>query len=554
MHNNKHSSSGSKGQKDDGEEMRGRPWSEGDDISRASTSSRVSLVDDVQPTPRSARLTGNDDADRPDHPAAMVEPAASKSSSGVSVVSGNEGRAFFDHNHRSEPSPSPPSAAPNESAADIRTPTGSIGVDDDPDVFEVAFDPTGPLGITFEWAVDPTVWSGAATESRRGIPQRSNGEDEAKNVAVGTAPWQRQQTTTACVERGKTSAHLQRTERENVAEDGPYSAGPPAVQQVRRSEFGTTASPAGEGSCDDSPRPLLPLSTLPPISLSSIALDTESLPHALRIQSFPALPSEAKTTDTDKPADQSSIDVTKHLTNTAERPVMVGPAAGRGVLRPGDILIEVNGKPVAGPAARQAGIASFQDAVQVVASAAAGCSSSEKRQTERRIFTFRRAQQRPSSSRSLPAPTPTSPLPPAILPLSGGWVRGMSGSAAGARVETPEEMERPLGVVGDGADAIKIATPVLSTKSSSLLRPIVHLKGLGRSLGSTKEKKGGLFTLVSSRSNSSIGSDMTDRSSTGGGVGIKRGKGGRRKVGGGGNSANGPPGGSAAERIKAEAR
>lgn len=554
MHSNKHSSSGSKGEEDDDEEMRGRPCSEGDDISRASTSSRVSLVDDVQPTPRSARLAGNDDADRPDHLAAMVEPAASKSSSGVPVVNGSGGRAFFDHNHGCESSPSPPSA-PDGSAVDIRTPTGGIGVEDDPDVFEVAFDPTGPLGITFEWAVDPTVWSGAATECRSGIPQRSNGEDETKDVAVGTTPWQGPQTTTTCVERGTTSAPLQRIERENVAEHRPYSDGPRAVQQVRRSEFGTTASPAGGGSCDDSPGALLPLSTLPPISLSSISIATESLPHALRIQSFPALPPEARTTDTNKLADQSSIEVTKHLANTVEKPVMVGPAAGRGVLRPGDILIEVNGKPVAGPAARQAGIASFQDAVQVVASAAAGsCSSFEKRQTERRIFTFRRAQQRPSSSRSLPAPTPTSPLPPAILPLSGGWVRGMSGSAAGARVETSEEMEQPLGVVGDGADAIKIATPVLSTKSSSLLRPIVHLKGLGRSLGSTKEKKEGLFTLVSSRSNSSIGSDMTDRSSTGGDVGGRKGKGGRRKVGGGGNSASGPPGGSAAERIKAEAR
>lgn len=46
--------------------------------------------------------------------------------------------------------------------------SNGVGRDEeDYDVFDVVFPPTGPLGITFEWAVDPTVWP--ATDARQAI-------------------------------------------------------------------------------------------------------------------------------------------------------------------------------------------------------------------------------------------------------------------------------------------------------------------------------------------------------------------------------------------------
>ncbi|CAM9183903.1 unnamed protein product, partial [Hapterophycus canaliculatus] len=126
-----------------------------------------------------------------------------------------------------------------------------------------------------------------------------------------------------------------------------------------------------------------------------------------------------------------------------------GPVAGRGLLRPGDILVEVNGSPVAGPAARDAGIQSFEDAVRAVAAVAiertATTGASEhpggRPHLRPRVLKFRRETQR---QRPTFASIPSAP--PLTLPkdrLKGGRISDTSGFSSARSQVTPVLIAEP---------------------------------------------------------------------------------------------------------------
>ena len=274
--------------------------------------------------------------------------------------------------------------------------------------FEISFPPNGPLGITFEWAVDPAGWPIVIDSEKLDIvdpvtagfrPRTTAGE-----ISLPTAP------------RGI----LQR----------PRSATLP--DNRRELSFTRTVACSG-GSTPTLPRISLPLAALPALPTSSTTKSTESLvPHVLRIRSFPSFFSGSPTlaernSPTPNPvADGSSAAgaVVEHKRSInaqgptkekqpADRPAAetesrrtTGPSAGRDILCVGDVLVQVNGKPVAGPAARRAGILSFQDAVNVVAAVTEMKEDGGGRGP--RILKFRRAAQ---------SSLPPSRHPPAFVTL-----------------------------------------------------------------------------------------------------------------------------------------
>ncbi|CAN0023331.1 unnamed protein product, partial [Ectocarpus sp. 12 AP-2014] len=165
-------------------------------------------------------------------------------------------------------------------------------------------------------------------------------------------------------------------------------------------------------------------------------------------------------------------------------------------LRPGDILVEVNGMPVAGAAARDAGIVSFEDAVGVVAAATAARSPTPKAHGQLdaaarqrpRVLKFRREGrgQRPSSA------SVTLLLPSPRDPSKGGWVNGISGggsagskSSSGTVTEqdtTDSSSRSARGVeskIGNPADPSESMSSS-SRSSRSPLRPVLQVKGVGQ--------------------------------------------------------------------------
>lgn len=523
-----------------------------------------------------------------------VEPSLPSSRRGTDTTGGDGGDSI-DSTRLSEP-PTRHSRLPGDDG-------GGSGI---PRVFEVTFPATGPLGITFEWAVDST--------------------------AVALPP----------------------TGRLSTATDSMHPLVSPRAGRRQERLLGmintTTPSSGGGGGTPETTSRALPLnpSTLPPISSSPSSAPKDGaghslepplapalLPYALRIQSFPRLPPQepqslhsvipggritaaaggdssllpggeveppAATTSSDRAgflnlARRSSGDKThtheeeecpgsniipyadakfKHDTpllvegNNTEKKLgaatigtteqlgdisTISPVEGRDLLRPGDVLVEVNGTPVAGPAARDAGVMSFEDAVRVVAAAteaptATTANTGMKQiggpRQRPRVFKFRREAQfqRPTSacsSTSTPRILPRAPK----LTSKGGWVKGMSGSAlasgsssrtAADTQGTTESSSRSTSV-GESGTQVGMAANAACTASS----PRLSSSSLCSVLQSQRSvsPRGSEASFVSRRS-SRVSRATRSR---------KRGIEGKGVAGSSVFSAK-----SAAERIKAEAR
>lgn len=457
------------------------------------------------------------------------------------------------------------------------------------DVFTVGFPSSGPLGITFEWALDSTTpWSARPS-------QTADCANNTTTTATANAPWHR--------------ASTERT-----------SSSPATLPGQHRTSTNVNAMPDVGGAGSDSPRALLTPTILPPISPSLVVPDPSVLPHALRIQSFPLLPGEsehrpvgrssaAPDSGTQRP-DVRTADVRQHrhvsttadgkLGDTVARstelsgeessttdepsltafgqttawepttataattttaaaattaataaagvaldPSKAGPATARDILRIGDILVEVNGNPVAGPAARQAGIATFQDAVDVVADAATDTTPGTGAERGR-LFTFKRAR----SPKSPPQQSTAPLLPPAVLTLKGRWV----GEGSGGSENKSKQGFQPTTEAGSGNEATSGTTP--RTSKPHLQAWVPQLEGLTRSSDSRGSERmvGGSSRRVSAMGSSRLMSPIgSDRSLEGFRVG-----GGRSRKEGNRSRARGDASvfsaSSAVERLKADAR
>lgn len=327
----------------------------------------------------------------------------------------------------------------------------------DQEIFEVSFPPSGPLGITFEWAVDSMAWEmvtdgealksgGLATAGLRPL-FKTNGTTLPK--------------TPRTISQRPRSAVLLSTRDE--------------LRSMRPADFSGGSNPT-------MPRNFFPPVTLPPLAKSpQVDLTGSFIPHALRIQSLslssmeiPQSNARIRTTQnytevksvaagglveaTRSNAQQESIEEKQSVDRTTttsisrERvdktpdPTSI-PSMGHGVLCVGDVLIAVNGKPVAGPTARVAGILSFQDAVDAVAKVVEGRGVAEGEGVCRgqRILRFRRA------ARSTP-PSSRAPNPIVESPGKTEYVRGLSvrdedqeiTSSAGSE-DSAESSDKPSG-------------------------------------------------------------------------------------------------------------
>lgn len=438
-------------------------------------------------------------------------------------------------------------------------------------LFDVTFKPTGPLGITFEWAPDLTAWSTAANAS---FPLSSE-HVHAPTERVGGTSDEDPLLPLLGASTSRSELFGAGTNVSRISADGNSAEQLPAVESPTVVLGGTQAR---------SPPPLLP-SSLPP--LPSSASNTSSsddfdppVLHALRIHSFPLLP--RKSTSSKSPAALTpapSRGVTKarpsyinlvcddvfkdardfgHLYQQQHRSsgshtyanirrensilkgengTRTGPVEGRGVLRPGDILVFVNGVPVAGPDARRAGVNTFDDAVKAVAEAAPA--GGEKP----RVLTFKRGVQRPASL----SPPIAYPLEIAHSESSGDDAATRSGSprGSGAGMADAEVSDTPSDSARFDDGQIRSSA---SRKGSTSVRNSEDREG---------EVMGGtLLSITSARSVSSMGSA---RAESRGGIelgrrlpGGRKGKGGSRVRGfrdGGTSDAS-----STVARIKEEAR
>ena len=350
---------------------------------------------------------------------------------------------------------------------------------DAPHEFEVEFPPTGPLGITFEWAADSTAMFRAGDGSTTvTTPRTAPPLDPSTLPPIGSSP---------------SSAPKDRA----IHPLGPPS--PPSLpHSLRILSFprlppkeslgsGTTIDETGAnistrddetGSRDRTGRDDTgSLHELPRASSDEIPT------HQQKNTQSAAGPSEGASNANDQisfPSESISPPAGVGQHGDVEA---FGPVAGRDILRPGDILVEVNGNPVAGPAARIAGVLCFEDAVGVVAATA---STGEQKHSEdgsrqrRRVLKFRREalQQRAASSSNT-----ASPRPPQVQ--EGGWVEGMSSSASGSTPPPPAagvERDAPNATEASGLGVN--ATGSLAPKSSwSTLYPVLKLKGWGRARG-----------------------------------------------------------------------
>lgn len=530
---------------------------------------------------------------------------------------------------------------------------------DEPHIFEVMFPTTGPLGITFEWAVDHTA------AVRPALPPTSQTRDDDEDA---TRRHQADQDSAGIL--GSPSIVCEREEPADVAVVTPRATvlGSSTLPPIRSSPSSAPKENAARPA--DAPSAPVPLPyalriqrfpLLPPQETSSPRLARarptttetghDTVPHSgegqplaatggsgeellrdrLRAPSGRRLPQEhdrtksgLPSTDTGNSAVNGSLLDKSHSmpavtnlngakTETAERQggaEAFGPAAGRELLRLGDILVEVNGIPVAGAAARDAGIVSFEDAVGVVAAATPARSPTTEahRQLDAgarqrpRVLKFRREApgQRPSSASA------THLLSSPKAPSKGGWVNGVSGggparsrSSSGTATEkdtTTDSSSRSAGglasKVGNSADASDSLSSS-SRSSRSPRHPVLQVKGVGQvphmAAGEHGDKNtaggwlggkgGGEMPLASSRSRvsdassvdmdglsalsslrprgsatskgseSSFNSRATSRT---GGVPRSRKRGGKERQAGGRSGVF--PSTSTAERIKAEAR
>lgn len=471
----------------------------------------------------------------------------------------------------------------------------------------MTFPPTGPLGITFEWAVDRTA------VVRPALPPTSQTLDDDEDD----------------------------TSRRQAGQDSAGILGSPSVgcerEEPPQDSAGILGSPSVGCERDEPPdvavvtprATVLGSSTLPPIRSSPSSAPKENaarpedapsapvpIPHALRIQRFPLLPPQETTsprlararatttetghdtvphsgerqplaatsgsgeellrdglglpsgrrlsqehdrtesglpsTDTSNGAVNGPLLDNSHsmraVTNldgttreTAERQggaEAFGPAAGREILRPGDILVEVNGMPVAGAAARDAGIVYFEDAVGVVAAATAARSPTPEAHGQLdaaarqrpRVLKFRREGrgQRPSSA------SVTLLLPSPRGPSKGEWVNGIPGggstgsrssSGTGTEQDTTDSSSRSArgleSKIGNPADPSESMSSS-SRSSRSPLHPVLQVKGVGQvphmaagdpgykntAGGWIGEKGRGEIPLASSRSRASDASSV----------------------------------------------
>lgn len=455
---------------------------------------------------------------------------------------------------------------------------------DAPHEFEVEFPPTGPLGITFEWAVDSTtLFSGGNGSTPVATPRATSPLDSSTLPPIDSSP-------------------------SLAPKDGaihPPGLSPPLPHSLRILSFprlppqeaqrtGTTTDDAianastrdgetesrdrtggGDSSSFHQPRR---------------ASDDETHPRQEENARGAVIPREGASNADDRTSSSNKIDskmVEEEEQGGVER---FGPVAGRDVLRLGDILVEVNGNPVAGPAARDAGVLCFEDAVGVVAATARieeQGGAGEGPRPRRRIFKFRR---------EAPQERPVSASSPQML--EGEWVRGMSGPASASKPPSSSEGSAKLDAPNNTRSnelGVTAARPLAPKSSWSTLYPVLKLKGWGRGLaagrltvsnitrGANEEQGSGRLELSSSNplssrsraseassadmddlsariswqprgSTSSIGSDASFASS----VSSKaRGTSRRRKRGRGRKGRNGTSVvsvTSAADRIKADAR
>ena len=503
--------------------------------------------------------------------------------------------------------PEPPSGRPQAPGDESGRDGGnSCGVDA-PRVFEVEFPPTGPLGITFEWAADPAaLWSGDGGTS----------EASPRTPPLGPSTLPPISPSPSLAPTSRTTHQLEPPVGQSLVPHAlriqSFPVVPPLEITPRSATAGaeTTYTEGGAGQTSANGE----LKHTVVIQRSKESLSYPRTQHLWERASCD-VPTTYKTrrvggcsftdfksTDAEQPSLSKSKSAgrakrphsaTAEPLDDAER---YGPVAGRDVLRAGDVLVAVNGNPVAGPAARNAGITCFEDVVGVVAAAtttSAEAQSTEKTQRKRpRVLSFRREgrQQRPSSP-AVVAPT----SPPRNVPSRGGWVKGMSGSqsasipsSSGAAAEQDATNLVSGSDIGDGATTGAGAALVPPKPGWSTLYPVLKLKGWsqahdqavrGRTArdkgqGASKENAGsGFFAPLSSRlsgsdassvdmdsfsaqfSSRSRGSEasfVSNTTSKPGGA-LRKGKRGRERKGkaGGGSVFSAS---SAAARIKAEAK
>lgn len=466
-------------------------------------------------------------------------------------------------------------------------------------VFEVEFPPTGPLGITFEWAADPEA--------------RSHGDGGTPVTSPRTHPLG--SSTLPPISPSPSSARAGHADHPLRPPVGPallphalriqsFPDLPPIETSTPSATAGagttTTAGEESEASIDGETK--------------STAVTSDDISGVLR--QHPHTSHEPRTTCSQTERDTKNADVPctggssagaerpssseSNTTGEAKRPSAAatepldgaerfGPVAGRDILRVGDVLVAVNGNPVAGPAARDAGVTCFEDVVGVVAAATTTNAQAQtvegSQRTQPRVLKFKREarQQRPTS--------PTNASPPRNVPSKGGWVKGMSGSeyasrssSSGATAERGTTNVVAPSDVGVNADADAAATPAAALpppKSSwSTLYPVLKLKGWGRAHGlaaggrTARDKAGIGFSAplssilrgsdasslgmdsvggqFSSRPRGSDASFISNTSSKASGTLRSRKRGKERKGKAGGSSVFSAT--SAAARIKAEAK
>lgn len=157
--------------------------------------------------------------------------------------------------------------------------------------FEVAFKTTGPLGITFEWAVDFTSWSANGFVVLP--PPSAQSPTAPEQIPPLREPPRRHNTLPRLVDTGQTSVSLRSSPRDTAR---PSSGGGLNITtRVGESDAETApgvprSSPAIQpSSLQDIPRESTLLPPLLPSSILPTAGSNTPLQYALRIQGFPAL-------------------------------------------------------------------------------------------------------------------------------------------------------------------------------------------------------------------------------------------------------------------------
>lgn len=462
-----------------------------------------------------------------------------------------------------------------------------------PWVFEVTFPPTGPLGITFEWAVDPAAAlpppGRPSTGTAVPLESPSIGRQQERLLGMNNA------TTPFTGRSGSTPVSTPRAPPLSPSTLPPISSSPssgpkqgadhpleppraPAmlphalrIQSFPRLEpqemnsprlvnpgGGTTAIAAGESS----PPPGGELE----YRAAATSSDRKGL---LRVETLETSTQEERCTEGNAGPDANTSKVKDDMmspvksnnaatTGTTEQlgdTDTIGPVAGRDVLRHGDTLIEVNGSPLAGSAARDAGIISFEDAVRVVAAATAATAATTTTKGMKpiggppqrpRVFKFRREAncQRPTSaSTSTSVSNPLLPAPK--ITSKEGWVKGTSGSTSGSgsssRTAGDEQRMTKSPSRSTSVPQSRAAVGVAATAASATSSPRLSSSSLHPSVNFQRSanQRGSAASVVSrSSSKASKATRSTKRARDG-------------KLGAGGSVLSAI---SATERIKAEAR